>query len=597
MILDTQKLLEKALNYARQNHDGYKSGLIQTDGIFRMERGDLVVLCGKANEGKSTFIQYYLSLMAQRQKLKTAYLNFEGKPEETILQMVTYFDDINEFITYTKFTEIKDLRNIQQVAEDMRQAKKTENIDVYVIDPYSNLLLGNVDTYTIAQDLALLQSTARELNVILILLCHPTKNAENVNIYSIKGSSSFAERADIGLSITRDFDANETILTVDKMRAGQRGKRGASVRYRFWQYRFIETDGNDMPFIKQTPQYNPKKQQDTPTVKELQERYLEHTAKHINFEGIRQTEIQCYKDITARQPCRTMPMFDAINRINDESIKQQIASLRAETDEDKQKAMKRQLECVMASCVCGTDKSHITAYNNIICIDIDAQDNPSMNTEKIHTILIQSPYVFYAVKSCRGKGYLALIQLDGTAEEFKLHFNALQEYFKIRGITIDKACNNINRLRYVTVDDTPFINPDAYIFSDKIDTPQKTHKQPSEEIKTPMPNNYTIHAKEADRAKIIEVLKQCQTNNIIINPTHNDTNILSLIIADYYQEDGWQIFQEFIKIKHPDITDWSKYESTYFKDIDAPKKHTVGTLIYMLRKAQSTTKQTQVKTT
>lgn len=590
MILDTKELFDKALLYAQQDHSGMRSGMQKTDEIFRMVRGDMVVLCGKPNEGKSTYIQYYLSVMAQRQKLKTAYLNFEGKTEETILQMVGYFDNINDFIKYVKFTEIKDLRSVEQVAYDMRQAKETEDIDVYVIDPYSNLLLGNVDTYTIAQDLALLQSTARELQIILILLCHPTKNAEAVNIYSIKGSSSFAERADIGLTIWRDFETNETVLKVDKMRAGQRGKRGEEVRYKFSKYKFIETEGDGLPFPTITPQDNTPNEHSTPSVKTIYERYMEQTAKHIDYDRIKQTQIQCYANVTAQQPYTTMPIFDAINRTNDKTIRQKIKALREETDEGKQKALKKKLECVTTSCICGRNKSEIQGYNNIICLDIDAQDNTAITTEQIHNIITQCPYIIYAVKSCRGKGYLALIQLDGTEQDFKPHFNALQVYFKARGITIDKACNNINRLRYVTIDDTPYINPNAYIYTDKADAPQKPQKQTAERTKTPTANNHTINIKEGDRAKIIEVLKQCQDNNIILNPTHNDTNILSLLIATYFGDEGWWIFQEFLKIKHPYLTEWDKYQSTYYKDVTAPKSHTIGTLLYMYRQAQTNKK-------
>ena len=139
MIKDFEEIYANALEYRLQDHTGFKSGISNLDKIFRLEKGDFVVLCGNPNDGKSTFIQWYLYKMSLNNKWKIAYLNFEGKEEETFLQILSYYRNVELMKQHVNFCEIENLTKIDQVITDIEKAKELKDIDCYVIDPYSNL--------------------------------------------------------------------------------------------------------------------------------------------------------------------------------------------------------------------------------------------------------------------------------------------------------------------------------------------------------------------------------------------------------------------------------------------------------------------------
>lgn len=573
MILHFDTLCAKALAYSQEDHSGYKSGVNNLDCIFRFEKGDFVVLCGNPNEGKSTFIQWYLYMMSINNQWKASYLNFEGKQEETFLQILSYYKEIELMKNYVSFCEIPNLTKIDQVIEDIRLAKEIHDIDSYVIDPYSNLLLGNVDTYTIAQDLAKLQAIGRELRVTIILLCHPPKNTEEINIYNIKGSSSFAERADIGLSIRRDYENNTTVIKVDKLRAnGLRGKVKGEATLLYKDFAFIEVPNNDIPFCK----YETITTQNV-NYKSVLQNVIK--AQEVPLERIKSTEVDIYTSQYEKTPYKRGKLIQSLFTKDDDTITKDIINKIRQTDNKEQvRALKSKLPMVMPSVRCGITKQEIKDYTNIICIDVDRKDNENLTLDQIKEKVNASPYVFYSAKSVSGKGLFALIYLDGDITDFEGHFNSIEKYFKNRGITIDTQCKNANRLRYITIDDNPYYNGHALVYKD---TEQITHTVKNKSI---LPQ--TKIDLDKDKEKILKILEECKREKLIINPTHAETNKLSMIIAKYFGEEGFNIFMEFMNIKHKNYADVTKYYSTYMKDTQSKINLNLGTLIYLLNNAK-----------
>jgi hypothetical protein len=68
-----------------------------------------------------------------------------------------------------------------------------------------------------------------------------------------------------------------------------------------------------------------------------------------------------------------------------------------ETDEieRKYKNHKTQLSVWTPSCLCNNGAKDIVSVHNVICIDIDMNDNPNMDPEKAKEDLIKLPSVFY----------------------------------------------------------------------------------------------------------------------------------------------------------------------------------------------------------
>ena len=126
------------------------------------------------------------------------------------------------------------------------------------------------------------------------------------------------------------------------------------------------------------------------------------------------------------------------------------------TDPKGAKAMKTaNLPCCTISGVFEGERkaSLVTQINPIICIDIDELPE-GMSLGELKKKVFELPYVFYVSLSARGEGIFALVYYN-REKKFLDIFKALQYDFKVMGITIDKACKDICRLRFVSYDDEP----------------------------------------------------------------------------------------------------------------------------------------------
>jgi len=143
----------------------------------------------------------------------------------------------------------------------------------------------------------------------------------------------------------------------------------------------------------------------------------------------------------------------------DEKYKPLIEKLRSTTDEKKQALLKSKLPCFSPSCIIGEDGQ--TTHSGIICVDVDFKDNSEVtNFKDFKKQLPKIENVAYASLSARGQGYFLLIAVSNPAKH-KEHFKSLELDFARCGIKIDPACSDIKRLRFVSFDDEPYINPNA----------------------------------------------------------------------------------------------------------------------------------------
>ncbi len=106
----------------------------------------------------------------------------------------------------------------------------------------------------------------------------------------------------------------------------------------------------------------------------------------------------------------------------------------------------------------------LVKHSGFLAIDIDAKDNPTFSPAELKTKISNIVNVFYCGWSCRGKGVWALIPILEPTRHLE-HFRALYEVFLQHGIVIDKACSNINRLRFASYDSEPYFNYNAVTFT------------------------------------------------------------------------------------------------------------------------------------
>ena len=100
---------------------------------------------------------------------------------------------------------------------------------------------------------------------------------------------------------------------------------------------------------------------------------------------------------------------------------------------------------------------HLKQHTGWLAIDIDLADNMQMsNFENVRMICRFRPEIALLMWSCSGSGYFGLVKL-AYPERHKEQFKALLKEYAAIGITLDKACSNIGRVRFASWDDPEHI--------------------------------------------------------------------------------------------------------------------------------------------
>lgn len=193
------------------------------------------------------------------------------------------------------------------------------------------------------------------------------------------------------------------------------------------------------------------------------------------------------------------------------------------------------------------------------------------------------PYVFFAQTSASGKGIFCLIQIKDKYK-FKEHFNAIEELFKQHNLNIDKQCNDINRKRFISYDEQPYITRNAIIFED-IKEISNTNIPIKEEEKTnntkKFPSNWTSLN---DKQKAEYIADYCINNNILLNKNHKDTLKLCSIYSSIFADDenkGIDIITKLRSMRKG--IDENKLTSTYYNC--QPLDYAINTLVTMFKTA------------
>ena len=104
----------------------------------------------------------------------------------------------------------------------------------------------------------------------------------------------------------------------------------------------------------------------------------------------------------------------------------------------------------------------ITQYNPLIVLDFD--NLPDIEAAK--QTLASLPYIYYAGLSVSGRGLFAIIPIAAADHtQHKTYFHALEKEMQTLGLTIDKARKDITRLRVISYDENPYINPDCTTYT------------------------------------------------------------------------------------------------------------------------------------
>jgi twinkle protein len=220
------------------------TGWWELDQIFKMYRGQLVVVTGVAGHGKSTFLLNVLCNVARGSDIRSFMYVPENEGHlcaklKRIWNKDETFDMFAARQCFVQSAVVDDVHNrpktIDWVLEMAEKAVERDGVDILLIDPWNELerakpreqLMGDY----IGESLMLVKQFCRRQNVVVILVAHPTK-AVNENggrvagLADIEGSMNWFNKCDNGLVVVRDVGGNSARVISAKVREYGAGKVG-----------------------------------------------------------------------------------------------------------------------------------------------------------------------------------------------------------------------------------------------------------------------------------------------------------------------------------------------------------------------------------
>lgn len=629
-IFDTKELIENAKNIDLNQKIGYISNIKSLDDIARISKQQLTIITARANSGKSTFIDYYCCMVAKHSNIKTLYISFETDATLHTKLLLKYCNSelLQQYMMFADTTEVNTIEDILQV---IQYAKDNLNIDNVVIDPFNYISTDQTsDTNQICKVLKELKQIAIKCNISIILVAHPKKLQadEQITGESINGSIHFRNVADLILILTTNFDERTTTIKVDKLRYNKlQGQINAKtiLKYSFnGTFEEVNNDDEDLFIIPSVTEKEiknitttVKEKIDTiiPTVKEekIKEENVNNTIiptveekannndydfydvflnnnkqqianNKIDLIELMQTKVSYLENVYTKQTTE-ITLKEALTTKAEEVIPLQEELRQLQAKEEIQAYKRNNLPLFSPSVLFspdGTTANNIKQVNNIICIDIDAQDNNYISAQQMKEIVKNIPYVFFAQTSASGKGIFCLIQIKDK-NKFKEHFNALYELFKQHNLNIDKQCNDLNRKRFISYDEQPYITRNAIIFEDikEISNTNIPIKEVKEVVITKQfPSNW-VNLNDKQKAEYIA--DYCINNNILLNKNHKDTLKLCSIYSSIFADDDKGL-DYCIKLRQQRKgIDENKLTSTYYNC--SKLDYAINTLVTMYQTA------------
>jgi hypothetical protein len=146
--------------------------------------------------------------------------------------------------------------------------------------------------------------------------------------------------------------------------------------------------------------------------------------------------------------------------------KDTILAIRAETDKTRRDEMKKNLP---AATISGTfDRREVAGlrmYNGLVCMDFDAKENQSHTPERMKEILSGIAEVAFAATSVGGQGVYAIVPTNNpNPQDHPTICGVLGELLARLGLTYDRSCKDICRLRFVSYDPAAYHNPTPATF-------------------------------------------------------------------------------------------------------------------------------------
>lgn len=238
---------------------GCEAGIGEFDELLTFTGGQMTVVTGTPNSGKSEFIDYIVTSLARRHNWKFTVCSFENPTSIHITKLMEKFVGLSfnfrkeqsqrmqqhEFEEAIYLTDMYfSFLNIQQaditvqgIITKLKEVVLKTGIKGVVIDPWNyiehKIPSGYTETQYISEALTLFKEFALKCDVHLFIVAHPKKMVKDntgqyppATMYDIAGSAHFFNKTDNGISIHRDFKNDTVTVYTQKVRFSWLGKIG-----------------------------------------------------------------------------------------------------------------------------------------------------------------------------------------------------------------------------------------------------------------------------------------------------------------------------------------------------------------------------------
>ena len=227
-------------------NQAFGTGWWELDNILKFYLGQFVVVSGIAGHGKSTFLLNVIAKLAIDRGIKSfLYVpENEGYLKQKIRSLWPGTDGQFEYfcasqcIVQTAIAKSADepLHSVGWVLGRAEEAVQREKAELVLIDPWNELDRArerdeSVTDY-IGRSLMLVKDFCRTLNVIVIIVAHPTKavlekGGRIPNLGDIDGSMNWFNKCDNGFIVHRETGKNSAKVISGKVREIGAGKVGS----------------------------------------------------------------------------------------------------------------------------------------------------------------------------------------------------------------------------------------------------------------------------------------------------------------------------------------------------------------------------------
>lgn len=234
---------------------------------------------------------------------------------------------------------------------------------------------------------------------------------------------------------------------------------------------------------------------------------------------------------------------------------------------------------------------HIKDYNGLICLDFDPKENPGKSAEELKAQLSEFTEVAYCGYSVSGLGVFAIIQTNNTdpskhAIAVDILGNILAQY----DLYYDRSCKDVCRLRFISFDDAPHINPAPQIFDAAALIAQHEAAQQAEYLRRPRPVSIprigSDHGGSATEKKVERYIQAIEDTRTDVTSVYDDWMRLGMALASEFGRNGENYFQR-ISALHPKY-DPVECQRKYQNFLATSKSVHIGTFFHILNQKNVT---------